>query len=85
MLVAGLPLLLVVLRYAFYKLYWVDIRFLGDNSCVGFKWMRAFGLELGRPRVISILVGLGVILLVNLIAVVKICFFQQGSLRPFLK
>ena len=32
---------------------------------------------------IGILIGLGLILLINLLAVVKVCYYQQGPLRPY--
>jgi len=67
----------------FYNRYFIDEKALGDYRLLRLKWVRAFGVELASPGLISILMGLGVILLINLIAVVKICYFQQGSLRPF--
>nr|YP_009487064.1 NADH dehydrogenase subunit 6 [Semisulcospira coreana]QVD40471.1 NADH dehydrogenase subunit 6 [Semisulcospira gottschei]BBB06411.1 NADH dehydrogenase subunit 6 [Semisulcospira coreana] len=45
--------------------------------------MKILGIELASPSLISILVGLGVILLINLIVVVKICYYQHGTLRPY--
>jgi hypothetical protein len=33
------------------------------------------------PSRVSIMVGLGVILLLNLLVIVKICYYQQGPLR----
>nr|QBC73154.1 NADH dehydrogenase subunit 6 [Bayerotrochus teramachii] len=33
------------------------------------------------PSSISLMVALGVILLINLLAVVKVCYYQQGALR----
>lgn len=43
------------------------------------------GLEIVRPFAVSILIALALVLLVNLIVVVKICYFQRASLRPFMK
>ncbi len=40
------------------------------------------GQLLVNPRSISLIVILGTILLINLLAVVKICYYQQGPLRP---
>nr|ART64887.1 NADH dehydrogenase subunit 6 [Cerithidea sinensis] len=45
--------------------------------------MKILGIELVSPSLISVLVGLGVILLINLIVVVKICYYQRSTLRPF--
>ena len=47
------------------------------------SFIKECGSELVSPFSISILVGLACILLINLIVVVKICFFQSASLRPF--
>ena len=49
------------------------------------KNLKRHGIELVRPRSISILIGLGIILLINLVAVVKISYYQRSSLRPFIK
>nr|YP_009742291.1 NADH dehydrogenase subunit 6 [Mammilla kurodai]QID90386.1 NADH dehydrogenase subunit 6 [Mammilla kurodai] len=49
------------------------------------KSLKIYGSQLVSPQVTSILVGLGSILLVNLIVVVKICYYQQAPLRPFIK
>lgn len=49
------------------------------------KNLKRHGIELVRPRSISILVGLGTILLINLVAVIKISYYQHSSLRPFIK
>jgi hypothetical protein len=35
------------------------------------------------PSRISIMVGLGLVLLLNLLAVVKICYYQRGPLRQY--
>nr|APH08682.1 NADH dehydrogenase subunit 6 [Lilliconus sagei] len=47
------------------------------------KYLKSCGIELISPHMISILIGLAIILLINLIAVVKICYYQYSSLRPF--
>nr|DBA44260.1 TPA_asm: NADH dehydrogenase subunit 6 [Pachydermia laevis] len=41
----------------------------------------SMGEKFTIPSRISIMVGLGIILLLNLLAVVKICYYQQGPLR----
>lgn len=51
----------------------------------GGKNLKTHGVELVSPRYISILVGLGIILLINLVAVIKISYYQHSSLRPFIK
>nr|WOC29682.1 NADH dehydrogenase subunit 6 [Koreoleptoxis friniana] len=45
--------------------------------------MKILGSELASPSLISILVGLGVILLINLVVVVKICYYRHSMLRPY--
>nr|QHD18708.1 NADH dehydrogenase subunit 6 [Epitonium scalare] len=71
------------LSYMIYNIYFMDIKIFGDMNFMNYKLMSAFGMELASLNMISVLIGLGLILLINLIAVVKICYFQQGSLRPF--
>lgn len=47
------------------------------------RYLKGHGIELINPTNISILIGLGIILLINLVAVIKISYYQQSSLRPF--
>nr|AXA45307.1 NADH dehydrogenase subunit 6 [Anguloclavus sp. 1 MNHN IM 2013-19732] len=49
------------------------------------KFLKLYGIEMASPQMISILIGLAIILLINLIVVVKICYYQRASLRPFKK
>nr|YP_009728708.1 NADH dehydrogenase subunit 6 [Fusinus longicaudus]QHR85492.1 NADH dehydrogenase subunit 6 [Fusinus longicaudus] len=49
------------------------------------KPLKMYGIEMVSPQMISILIGLAIILLINLIVVVKICYYQHASLRPFYK
>nr|YP_003204700.1 NADH dehydrogenase subunit 6 [Oxymeris dimidiata]ACF04833.1 NADH dehydrogenase subunit 6 [Oxymeris dimidiata] len=53
----------------------------GDYS--DFKFLKLYGVEMVSPDMISILIGLGIVLLINLIVVVKVCYYQRASLRPF--
>nr|YP_009255700.1 NADH dehydrogenase subunit 6 [Tylomelania sarasinorum]AND97134.1 NADH dehydrogenase subunit 6 [Tylomelania sarasinorum] len=54
------------------------------TGCLGpMKTIKTYGIELVSPSMISILVGLGLTLLVNLIVVVKICYYQHTTLRPY--
>nr|YP_009169465.1 NADH dehydrogenase subunit 6 [Obscurella hidalgoi]AKL90683.1 NADH dehydrogenase subunit 6 [Obscurella hidalgoi] len=46
-------------------------------------FMKFYSVELVSPIFISVLIGLALVLLVNLIVVVKICFYNKGSLRSF--
>ncbi len=45
------------------------------------KFLLSSGFGLVRSRGVSIIVALGVVLLINLLAVVKVCYYQQGPLR----
>nr|ANS72692.1 NADH dehydrogenase subunit 6 [Neptunea arthritica] len=47
------------------------------------KFLKIYGIEMVSPQMISIFIGLAIILLINLIVVVKICYYQHASLRPF--
>lgn len=48
-----------------------------------FIGLKTCGIELVSPSVISVLIGLATILLVNLVVVVKICYYQHATLRPY--
>nr|YP_010400352.1 NADH dehydrogenase subunit 6 [Indothais javanica]UQS76051.1 NADH dehydrogenase subunit 6 [Indothais javanica] len=62
----------------------VDLPFLSYSSEVSkFSFLKIYGSEMVSPQMISILIGLAVILLINLIVVVKICYYTHTSLRPF--
>nr|YP_003204804.1 NADH dehydrogenase subunit 6 [Monoplex parthenopeus]ACF04885.1 NADH dehydrogenase subunit 6 [Monoplex parthenopeus] len=54
-----------------------------SNLYTNFKCLKMYGVEMVSPHMISILIGLAVILLINLVVIVKICYYQQSSLRPF--
>nr|YP_009239750.1 NADH dehydrogenase subunit 6 [Turritella bacillum]AMM72628.1 NADH dehydrogenase subunit 6 [Turritella bacillum] len=45
--------------------------------------LKMYGAELVSPFFISVLIGLAMILLINLIVVVKICYYQHATLRPY--
>ena len=47
------------------------------------KTLKRYGSQLVSEGSAFILIGLGLILLINLVAVVKICYYQHASLRPF--
>nr|YP_009743686.1 NADH dehydrogenase subunit 6 [Notocochlis gualtieriana]QIE12003.1 NADH dehydrogenase subunit 6 [Notocochlis gualtieriana] len=56
-----------------------------NSSYTEMKQLKMYGGQLVSPQNVSILIGLGIILLINLIVVVKICYYQQSPLRPFTK
>nr|ADX36082.1 NADH dehydrogenase subunit 6 [Haliotis diversicolor supertexta]UBN09086.1 NADH dehydrogenase subunit 6 [Haliotis diversicolor] len=45
------------------------------------KFLLSSGFGLVSSSGVSIMVALGVVLLINLLAVVKVCYYQQGPLR----
>nr|QCQ69452.1 NADH dehydrogenase subunit 6 [Nassarius hepaticus] len=72
------------LSIIFYFLPLIDVSSIGYLSIFNdMKVLKIYGIEMVAPQMISILIGLAIILLINLIVVVKICYYQQASLRPF--
>jgi len=47
------------------------------------KRLKTYGAQLVSQHSAFVLIGLGVVLLINLVVVVKICYYQHSSLRPF--
>nr|ARK18670.1 NADH dehydrogenase subunit 6 [Conus belairensis]ARK18784.1 NADH dehydrogenase subunit 6 [Varioconus mercator]ARK18823.1 NADH dehydrogenase subunit 6 [Varioconus mercator] len=79
-LIMLLPILFVLFYFYFFK----DSSYLSfEPSFSKFMYLKMYGVELISPYMISILIGLGTVLLINLIVVAKICYYQQASLRPF--
>nr|QJF47558.1 NADH dehydrogenase subunit 6 [Harpago chiragra] len=75
-----IPLLCVI----FYLYPFIDLNSLTYiSSYSSYSNLKTYGIELVSPDMISILIGLGLILLINLVVVVKICYYQHASLRPF--
>jgi len=61
-----------------------DLPRLGSGETASsFKGLKACGTQLVSEGSALVLIGLGLILLINLVAVVKICYYQHASLRPF--
>uniref|UniRef100_UPI0030E0E6DB NADH dehydrogenase subunit 6 n=1 Tax=Nerita undata TaxID=335533 RepID=UPI0030E0E6DB len=61
-----------------------DLSFLYDVSSLDqFSENMKTGILMVSSSNISMLIGLGLILLMNLLAVVKVCYYQQGPLRPY--
>nr|APH08613.1 NADH dehydrogenase subunit 6 [Conus venulatus]ATZ69985.1 NADH dehydrogenase subunit 6 [Conus venulatus]ATZ70037.1 NADH dehydrogenase subunit 6 [Conus venulatus]ATZ70089.1 NADH dehydrogenase subunit 6 [Conus venulatus]ATZ70180.1 NADH dehydrogenase subunit 6 [Conus venulatus] len=79
-LIMFFPILFMFFYFYFFK----DSSYLSfESSSSKLMYLKMYGVELISPYMISILIGLGVILLINLIVVAKICYYQQASLRPF--
>lgn len=78
-IITFIPSFILLYNYSF-----LDLTNFGNLSFwLEAKSLKTYGIELVSPYYVSILIALGVVLLVNLIVVVKICFYQQSSLRPF--
>nr|YP_009262607.1 NADH dehydrogenase subunit 6 [Conus striatus]ANI87272.1 NADH dehydrogenase subunit 6 [Conus striatus] len=80
----GLILFFPISCMFFYFYFLKDSSYLSFQSSFSkFMYLKMYGVELISPYMISILIGLGTVLLINLIVVAKICYYQQASLRPF--
>nr|AXA45360.1 NADH dehydrogenase subunit 6 [Mitromorpha fischeri] len=85
----GTPLIfftmVLILFMVFFSLYpFTDLSFLEYLSLLSDqKCLKMYGAELVSPQMASILIGLGLVLLINLVVVVKVCYYQHASLRPF--
>nr|YP_009307981.1 NADH dehydrogenase subunit 6 [Menathais tuberosa]AOS50490.1 NADH dehydrogenase subunit 6 [Menathais tuberosa] len=86
---SGAPLIFFVLSFVvslsvLYSFNLIDLPSLSYISSVSkFSFLKTYGTEMVSPQMISILIGLAIILLINLIVVVKICYYTHASLRPF--
>nr|ULD67125.1 NADH dehydrogenase subunit 6 [Trochus sp. n. CL-2022] len=81
---AFLSLSALILGGIFYFYSFLDfgsLAYFSDFSSL--KEMKTHGSQLVGQHSSFILVSLGIILLINLIVVVKICYYQHASLRPF--
>nr|AWH98395.1 NADH dehydrogenase subunit 6 [Conus tabidus] len=79
-LILFVPILFALFYFCFFK----DSSYLGfEPSFSKLTYLKMYGVELISPYMISVLIGLGTVLLINLIVVAKICYYQQASLRPF--
>nr|APH08695.1 NADH dehydrogenase subunit 6 [Profundiconus teramachii] len=86
---SGAPFLFFIVVTAFsvmffYTYPFIDLSFMDSlNVYSKFKFLKTYGIELVSPHMVSILIGLAFILLINLVVVVKVCYYQHASLRPF--
>nr|YP_010988166.1 NADH dehydrogenase subunit 6 [Eunaticina papilla]WOP07008.1 NADH dehydrogenase subunit 6 [Eunaticina papilla] len=75
----------ILLMSIFYFFKFLDTGSISYNYLFSqMKSLKIYGSQMVSPHTSPILIGLGTILLINLVVVVKICFFQQAPLRPFL-
>nr|YP_010272278.1 NADH dehydrogenase subunit 6 [Gigantopelta aegis]UFK31937.1 NADH dehydrogenase subunit 6 [Gigantopelta aegis]UKE79905.1 NADH dehydrogenase subunit 6 [Gigantopelta aegis] len=81
-LTTGFFTLWTITGISFFFLFFSDTVFLSDMLETSFTVSNSsMGENLVIPSRVSIMVGLGIVLLLNLLAVVKICYYQQGPLR----
>nr|BBB55930.1 NADH dehydrogenase subunit 6 [Oncomelania hupensis robertsoni] len=74
----------IIISFILYNHYFIDpVKTEIFNTWAETKKLKTYGIELVSPHYVSILIALGTILLLNLIVVVKICFYQHTPLRPF--
>ena len=75
----------VILPFALFFTPFLDFNILlgPSNSKESLNILKTCGIELVSPMMISVLIRLALILLINLVVVVKICFYQQRALRPY--
>jgi NADH-ubiquinone oxidoreductase chain 6 len=69
--------------YIYWNSYFIDIKNLNVLNVKYIMNVKIRSIELVSPEFISILIGLGIILLVNIIVVVKICYYKYRVMRPF--
>nr|YP_009158739.1 NADH dehydrogenase subunit 6 [Conus tulipa]AKO90146.1 NADH dehydrogenase subunit 6 [Conus tulipa] len=80
----SLFMLFPILFVFFYFYFLKDSSYLSLHfSFSKLMYLKTYGIELISPYMISVLIGLATVLLINLIVVAKICYYQQSSLRPF--
>nr|YP_009480389.1 NADH dehydrogenase subunit 6 [Nassarius fraterculus]YP_010360275.1 NADH dehydrogenase subunit 6 [Nassarius gregarius]ANH54165.1 NADH dehydrogenase subunit 6 [Nassarius fraterculus]UNQ32891.1 NADH dehydrogenase subunit 6 [Nassarius gregarius] len=76
-------IVLLPISIILYFLPLIDLSTISYFNLNELKLLKVYGIEMVAPEMISVLIGLAIILLVNLIVVVKICYYQHASLRPF--
>nr|YP_009421075.1 NADH dehydrogenase subunit 6 [Viviparus chui]ASR74842.1 NADH dehydrogenase subunit 6 [Viviparus chui] len=74
----------ICIMYVYTYCYFIDSKSLVMYNYVAMVNMKMTGIELVSPEFISIMISLGVILLINLVVVVKICYHKYSVMRPFL-
>lgn len=80
--VIGLVVRLTLARVILFVLYVPDFRLLGwTRDLRAQKVNLSSGNAIVAPRIVNTVIVLGTILLINLLAVVKVCYYQQGPLR----
>nr|DBA44315.1 TPA_asm: NADH dehydrogenase subunit 6 [Depressigyra globulus] len=77
-------MLWVITFFVFFWVIFSDSIVVMDSMIDEFEFNKpVMGSKFVVPSRISIMVGLGLVLLLNLLAVVKICYYQRGPLRQY--
>nr|QBC73231.1 NADH dehydrogenase subunit 6 [Divia briandi] len=80
----GISFLSVIMFLLLTLLSPTDVSFLYDTLTLDHTSQNTkTGIAMVSSSNVSMLIGLALILLMNLLAVVKVCFYQQGPLRPY--
>nr|DBA44234.1 TPA_asm: NADH dehydrogenase subunit 6 [Cyathermia naticoides] len=81
-LIFGFFILWTLVTFIFLNLFFSDSLLTSDLFSQSFSFGKSsLGEKLVSSSCVSVMIGLGVVLLLNLLAVVKICYYQQGPLR----
>nr|YP_010974603.1 NADH dehydrogenase subunit 6 [Pomacea aulanieri]WNR57056.1 NADH dehydrogenase subunit 6 [Pomacea aulanieri] len=73
----------ILLMWFFYFYISKSLKMTNYNSYTNYSMLSFYGSELVSSSLFSVFIGLSVVLLLNLVAVVKICFYYYGSLRTY--
>nr|YP_009231978.1 NADH dehydrogenase subunit 6 [Bolma rugosa]AMA07326.1 NADH dehydrogenase subunit 6 [Bolma rugosa] len=72
----------ITVSFMLFFLYIPDFSFLSwENDLTSYKSSFSSGKGVINPSSASVVIFLGTVLLINLLAVVKVCYYQQGPLR----
>jgi len=77
----GSSIIFCLLLYFRYFRDFSILNYLSDFSFLSYS--KTYGIQLVNRSMRPVLIALGIILLLNLVVVVKICYYQHASLRPF--
>nr|BBQ05077.1 NADH dehydrogenase subunit 6 [Cipangopaludina japonica] len=69
--------------YMCWNFYFIDMKNLDIFNISYMMNIKMSSIELVSPEFITILISLGAILLINMIVVVKICYYKYSVMRPF--
>lgn len=73
----------ILLIWGFSSYISKSLKITNYNDFTSSRISKLYGLELISPSLISVFIGLRIVLLLNLIVVVKICYYYYGRLRTY--